>query len=119
MKCKICGAELKLTINGHYVTRDEEQVGLANLVKKTEVKIYDTFDCQYCGCQNIMQERKRELELEINLPTSEELKEQDCFGYYQEYIDKCRKCSEKERCKHNKESLQVKDTGLSKTNEKL
>ena len=106
MKCKICGAELKLTINGHYVTRDEEQVGLANLVKKTEVKIYDTFDCQYCGCQNIMQERKRELELEeleleMNLPTSEELKEQDCFGYYQEYIDKCRKCSEKERCKHN------------------
>ena len=98
-KCKVCGAELILSKRNHYISRGCEVTGIASIAKREETKLYDTFDCVVCGCQNIMQERKRGLELEMNLPTSEELKEQDCFGYYQEYIDKCRKCSEKERCK--------------------
>lgn len=148
-KCKVCNKEFELKKEFHYISRNEETTGLVNVTKKEEVKIFDTFDCPHCGCQNVMQERKRADKSNaivvgkkseekkdcdvVGLPTEEdfkavenmshekreELEEQYCFGYYQEYIDKCRNCSEKERCKHNKESFQVKDTGLSKTNEKF
>ena len=153
-KCKVCGAELILSKNNHYISRGCEVTGIASIAKREEPKLYDTFDCVVCGCQNVLGERNyrytsdndvvvdtdteetvkecfghkqevcdvKDCDVKENCETitimteekREELKEQDCFGYYQEYIDKCRKCSEKERCKHNKESLQVKDTGLSK-----
>lgn len=135
-KCKVCSKEFELKKEFHYISRDVKiTTGLVNVVKKEEVKIFDTFDCPHCGCQNVMQERKRvdKSNVIVGLPIEEdfkrvenmshekreELKEQDCFGYYQEYIDKCRKCSEKDKCKQRKESTQVKETCLSKTNEKF
>ena len=60
-KCKICGNEFELKIEEHYVSRDpgEERLGFASLnAVVKENKLYDAFDCPYCGCQNIMQERK-------------------------------------------------------------
>ena len=100
-KCKVCGAELILSKRNHYISRGCEVTGIASIAKREEPKLYDTFDCGVCGCQNVMQERKRGLELEMNLLTSEEQKEQEkeCFGYYQEYIEVCRKCEMKEKCK--------------------
>lgn len=130
-KCKICSKEFELNKEFHYISRDEEITGLVNVVKKEGVKIFDTFDCPHCGCQNVMQGRKRvdksnaivvgkkaedkSEEKEdcdvVGLPTEEDFKavenmahekleekEQGCFGYYQEYIDKCRKCKDKEKC---------------------
>lgn len=61
-KCKICENEFELKIGNHYTARDSEEtkLGLANLCgTDKEATLYDTFDCPYCGCQNIIQERKR------------------------------------------------------------
>ena len=61
-KCKICGKDFELNEEGHYIARDtEKQTGaFAALVSHdNESKLYDTFDCPFCGCQNIIQERKR------------------------------------------------------------
>ena len=62
--------------------------------------LYDTFDCVVCGCQNVMQERKRGLELEMNLLSSKEQKEREekeCFGHKQEVCD-VKDCDVKENC---------------------
>lgn len=145
-KCKICSKEFELRKEFHYISMDEEIIGLVNVIKKEGVKIFDTFDCPHCGCQNVMQKRKRvdksngiavckkaEYKSEekkdcdvVGLPTEEdfkavenmshekreELKEQDCFGYYQEYIDKCRKCNDKDKCEQRKESTQAGGTDV-------
>lgn len=57
--CSICGAELKMTVDHHYISRDKGTCGLATIVRNDEETLYDTFDCPECGCQNIAQERKR------------------------------------------------------------
>lgn len=36
-----------------------------------EAKIYDTFDCPQCGCQNVMGERKRSLYMGENIKEEE------------------------------------------------
>lgn len=94
-KCKVCGAELILSKRNHYISRGCEVTGIASIAKREEPKLYDTFDCVVCGCQNVMQERKRGLELEMNLPTSEEQKEREekeCFGHKQEVCDVKENC---------------------------
>lgn len=58
-KCKICNKDLGLSMVKHYIARDNDITGLAVLAKSEEVTLYDAFDCPNCGCQNIMQERKR------------------------------------------------------------
>lgn len=61
IKCKICGCEFNPIVEEHYISRDEGNVGVFNvLVSKPEEKLYDTFDCPECGCQVIVQERKRQ-----------------------------------------------------------
>lgn len=59
IKCKICGHEISPTLEEHYIARDSGVTGLSAAFKKDEEKIYDTFDCPNCGCQAIVQERKR------------------------------------------------------------
>ena len=76
-KCIICGSNLILTNDLHYVSRDEEEVvsGLKALTgtQSFEPKIYDSFDCPVCGCQNNMQERKRSFYVEsCNLEFTED-----------------------------------------------
>lgn len=61
LKCKICECEFVPEKKEHYISRDEVKFGLSNLTGGMEEKIYDTFDCPQCGCQNIMCERKRSL----------------------------------------------------------
>lgn len=59
-KCGICGQLFPLVIDKHYISRDDGQVGVAALFKSLpEDQLYDTFDCPYCGCQNVVQKRKR------------------------------------------------------------
>lgn len=57
--CNVCGAEFPLGREDHYIVRDEGTTGLALVVGGPEETLYDAFDCPLCGCQNVMQERKR------------------------------------------------------------
>lgn len=57
--CKICGFEFPPIDANHYISRDSEKTGIVNAISGQESKIFDTFDCPWCGCQNIVQERKR------------------------------------------------------------
>lgn len=59
MECKICGKDFELKLDNHYVSRDNETSGIAKIIRSEEENIFDTFDCPYCGCQNIIQQRKR------------------------------------------------------------
>ena len=105
-KCKVCGAELILSKRNHYISRGCEVTGIASIAKREEPKLYDTFDCVVCGCQNVLGERNYRYISDNYRYTSdnddvvdtdaEETK--DCFGYYQEYIEVRRKCEMKEKC---------------------
>lgn len=75
-KCKICGKEFELQKGEHYVTRDAGQSGIAKVIVSTEEKIYDTFDCPHCGCQNVMQERKRNYSFTVAVAEEEDEKEE-------------------------------------------
>lgn len=57
-KCKICAKEFELRANEHYVSIDNSKIGLSILAGE-EPGLYDTFDCPYCGCQNVVGQRKR------------------------------------------------------------
>ena len=59
LECKVCEFKFNAMLERHYITRDNEKNGLSTVVLDTEAKIYDTFDCPNCGCQVIVQERKR------------------------------------------------------------
>lgn len=61
IKCKICGTEFPPTKDKHYISRDNGISGGFNqsISGKHEEKLYDCFDCPHCGCQVIVQERKR------------------------------------------------------------
>lgn len=58
IKCKVCGQMFSPNIEAHYKARDLEVTGISTITRKEEVKYYDAFDCPYCGCQVIAQERK-------------------------------------------------------------
>lgn len=58
-KCKICDQEFELLATRHYVARDAGKSGLAAFAGGPEETLYDAFDCPFCGCQNVTQERKR------------------------------------------------------------
>ena len=75
--CKVCGQKLVLTKEKHYVARDEEEKGLQSIVNNTELTLYDTFDCEVCGSQNIVGERKRVYECYEDEISEEETKESD------------------------------------------
>ncbi len=59
-KCKVCGCEFNLINKRHYISRDAIKNGVAAFASGCyEESIYDTFDCPRCGCQMIIQQRKR------------------------------------------------------------
>lgn len=76
-KCKICNKEFELTKKDHYITRDAGRVGLAAIAGGSEETLYDTFDCPNCGCQNVMQERKRSY-MCIEIAEEESITTDDC-----------------------------------------
>lgn len=60
--CNVCGYQFWPTVERHYLTRDNGTVGIASAFKGIdECNIYDTFDCPKCGCQSVVQKRKRML----------------------------------------------------------
>ena len=75
IKCKVCECEFNPTVERHYISRSEGKTGLAAaLGNEHETKLFDTFDCPQCGCQNIAQQRKREYIMSM-------LNEEDTFEY--------------------------------------
>lgn len=72
LKCKVCECEFVPEKKEHYISRDEVKVGFSSIAGGMEEKVYDTFDCPQCGCQNIVNERKRSLFREL-----ESLKEEE------------------------------------------
>lgn len=59
MKCSICGKVFGLYKKNHYISIDDDTIGVSTIMRKEQVPIYDTFDCPFCGCQNIVSRRKR------------------------------------------------------------
>lgn len=57
--CAICGRDFPLIADETYIARDNERTGIVNAVENKEVTNYDAIDCPHCGCQTILQERKR------------------------------------------------------------
>lgn len=61
LKCKVCGKEFEANLERHYVARDIGKTGLAAAFgNNDEENLYDAFDCPYCGCQFVVQGRKRD-----------------------------------------------------------
>lgn len=106
LKCKICGKEFEANLERHYVSRDIGKSGLAVLVANDEEKLYDTFDCPACGCQLVVQERKREYVVPNAVAANEEeecsYEEQDkpiCYGNFEEEnSEDCDRCKLAEDC---------------------
>lgn len=62
--CSICGADIQLTKETHYIARDNGKTGLTSaFTQNDEEQLYDAFDCPNCGCQLIIQPRKRVYDL--------------------------------------------------------
>lgn len=60
--CRVCGHDFPLIAEEVYVARDEKREGIAAAITgEVEPKWYDAIDCPHCGCQNVLQERKRPL----------------------------------------------------------
>jgi hypothetical protein len=59
--CKVCGRPFALNAEDHYISADIETTGITSIISKTEPETYDSFDCPHCGCQNVMQIRKKEV----------------------------------------------------------
>lgn len=78
IKCNVCACEFIPEKDEHYISRDETKTGLSTIAGGLEEKLYDTFDCPQCGCQMVMQERKRQLCLATtNNATEDEEEEYD------------------------------------------
>lgn len=61
LKCAICEREFMPTVGGHYIARDPGMTGVAaSIGSYEEPKLYDAYDCPYCGSQYIAQGRKYE-----------------------------------------------------------
>lgn len=117
MECKVCGKDFELKLDNHYIARDEEieRCGIVGIVGNNtdkESKLYDTFDCPFCGCQNIVQERKRPAFIGSDYigeiddgyvkgaeeETEEDKCDRDCEGCWGEYI-----CEKAETVKESEE----------------
>lgn len=58
--CKVCGRDFPLLGEDHYIARDPEKTGVVPVISGKDESIwFDAFDCPHCGCQNVMQSRKR------------------------------------------------------------
>ena len=66
IECKVCQKLIELDKKDRYTARDNESIGFSNFTG-TESSLYDAFDCPYCGCQNIVNDRKRYFEPFTNI----------------------------------------------------
>lgn len=52
--CKVCGKDFKLLKKNKYIVQENKGInGIATGTKK-----FECFNCPYCGCQNILNERE-------------------------------------------------------------
>lgn len=114
LKCKICGKEFEANLDRHYVARDNGKTGITVAISNSEEKLYDAFDCPACGCQVVVQERKRqyivpnEVEANEEEEVEEEVEEEDkdriekkptCFGNFEGYVSGyCDECDYYKGC---------------------
>lgn len=105
LKCKVCGKEFEATTKGHYIARDNIKQGAVTVLSSEEENLFDAFDCPHCGCQLIVQGRKRQFEekdQKIILKGDEEREKNNslplCFGTYCAYMEKCCGCEWKMDC---------------------
>lgn len=77
VSCKVCGRIFPLLIEEHYISRENDVTGLAAAIRSDEPDIWDSFDCPHCGCQNVVQKRKRILIPDLCSELGEESKEQE------------------------------------------
>ena len=61
-KCQVCGNEFSMVSERRYTARKGKVIGLVNIAESKEPKLYDAFDCPECGCQNLVNERLRNVE---------------------------------------------------------
>ena len=81
IKCKVCDCEFIPQVKGHYIARTDGKTGVvAAFQSNDETGLFDAFDCPQCGCQVIVQERKRSV---INIIKNDEHKD-ECDEGYQE-----------------------------------
>ena len=61
LECKACGCKFNPVKQSHYIVRDNERKSsLANVFSAdAESTLYDAFNCIQCGCQIVVQQRKR------------------------------------------------------------
>lgn len=102
LKCKVCGKEFESIIEKHYVARNESISGAVTAISKSEEKLFDAFDCPYCGCQIIIQERKREFIIPNVVKPADDDDENDKSNYFGDYVENftsCNKtCKVKDKC---------------------
>lgn len=55
MKCKVCGTDVNLKKDNHYVAKE------INILTGKE-SLWDCFDCPKCGCQVIASKRLEKVE---------------------------------------------------------
>ena len=85
MKCSVCGFEFEAVKEIHYIARVKGSKGFSNFFGET---IFDAFDCPKCGCQIVVQERKRILEEVMEDETKAALpKAQDMTDGEQEKVE--------------------------------
>lgn len=58
--CSVCGRDFPLLAENRYTARNNTLSGLAALTGGSEEGLFDAVDCPHCGCQNILNQRKRE-----------------------------------------------------------
>lgn len=65
MRCKVCGKKLKMKKEFRYEIV-QSPVGLVSLIEGK--KVFEAFDCAECGCQNIVniREMDRQVEKEVD-----------------------------------------------------
>lgn len=59
LQCNICGKYTDPLEARHYISRENERSGIATAFVKDESQLWDSFDCQWCGCQILAQKRNR------------------------------------------------------------
>ena len=59
IKCNVCDNQFVPLKKNRYTSIDKMERGLVTIMRDADTNMYDTFDCPKCGCQIIVQERKR------------------------------------------------------------
>ena len=88
-KCTVCSRVFELRKENRYIAEAKKTTSLLMLATGTDSVLYDTVDCPYCGCQQILHARERVFVEEASIV--------DCEGEPEELCEKCQECANKDR----------------------